>query len=242
MSEPAYSRNPSGSPAFERLSWFNDRSERATFIISFVLLGLVLLPICIADRYHLEDWRRLLDGRFGWTGEGRPLTELLMTLLNFGRPFKDLSPLPQLAALIVLSYNAVLISRKFSMRSPVLAALIAFPIGASPFFLENLSFRFDSLGMALAIILALVPVLVLVVVVVLGAVVLEPICWIAGALGPVLFPVSAIITLPRIHVGIGALVESSFALLCATVSQCSARSGIRNGRPSITGCMRSIVI
>jgi hypothetical protein len=353
----------------DRYRWFIDRSERSTFVISFTLLGLVLLPLWIADRYHLEDWRRLLDGTFGWTGEGRPLTELLMRVLNLGDPFKDLSPLPQIAAIVVLSYNSVLIFRKFLIRSPLLAALIAFPIGGSPFFLENLSFRFDSLGMALAMTLALIPVLtteklsvrawisgalcvfaslgfyqtginaffvffivelgvlqlgtapmqklldvillrgaqfiagfvpylllakalirgsynqqhftfvtkvseigaiarnwktawhfvyssfpggqreifrlpillgivlligigiyylrflirshqsVLAVVLVLVAVLLLPLCWIAGALGPVLFPVNAIITLPRIHMGIGPLLASSFVLVFATISR-----------------------
>jgi hypothetical protein len=351
----------------DRRRWFIDRSERSIFLISAALLGLVLLPICIADRYHLEDWRRLLDGSFGWTGEGRPLTELLMKALNLGDPFKDLSPLPQLAATMILSYNAVLISRRFSIRSPWVGALIAFPIGGCPFFLENLSFRFDSLGMALAIMLALLPVLTtqrlrlrswlvgalfvfaslgfyqtginaffvffivelsvlqlgtepvkelrtrillrfaqfiagfvpylllartlirgsynqqhftiitnfseftviarnwrtawhfiysalpygqreifqlpillgvilligigfhyvrflirgehnaLVIAAALVVAILLPLCWIAGALGPVLFPISAIITLPRIHMGIGPLLASSFVLLNATI-------------------------
>jgi hypothetical protein len=292
-----------------------------------------------------------------------------MRALNLGDPFKDLSPLPQIAVIVVLSYNSVLICRRFSIRPPFLAALIAFPIGGSPFFLENLSFRFDSLGMALAMMAALIPVLTteklsarsctagalcvfaslgfyqtginaffvffivelcllqletapvqkllqltslrgvqfiagfvpylllakalirgsynqqhfefvtkiseigtvahnwktawhfiyssfpsgqreifrlpivlgivllfgiglyyvrflirsrqstLAVVLVLVAVLLLPLCWIAGALGPVLFPVSAIITLPRIHVGIGPLLASSFVLLFATISR-----------------------
>jgi len=369
MSETVFEREPSGSSTPGRFRWLIDHSERSTFVISLAFLGLVLLPIWIADRYHLEDWRRLLDGSFGWTGEGRPLTELLMRALNLGDPFKDLSPLPQLAAIMILSYNAVLISRRFSIRPPLLAALIAFPIGGSPFFLENLFFRFDSLGMVLAMTLALAPILateklsfrawlvgavcifaslgfyqtginaflvffivelallqlgavplqklekrillrcaqfsagfvsyllvartlirgsynqqhfafvtkvseigtitrnwktawhfiysslpggqrevfhlpillgilllfgiglyyvrvlirshqsVFVVILVLFAVVLLPLCWIAGALGPVLFPVSTIITLPRIHMGIGPLLASSFLLLYATISK-----------------------
>ncbi|HKM57602.1 MAG TPA: hypothetical protein VJX28_02575, partial [Chthoniobacterales bacterium] len=115
MSETVFEREPSGSSTPGRFRWLIDHSERSTFVISLAFLGLVLLPIWIADRYHLEDWRRLLDGSFGWTGEGRPLTELLMRALNLGDPFKDLSPLPQLAAIAILSYNAVLISRRFSI-------------------------------------------------------------------------------------------------------------------------------
>jgi len=359
----------SGSLKTEKHCWTFDKSEIPTFLISFALLGLVLLPILIADRYYLEDWRRILDGTFGWIGEGRPLTELLMRALNLGNPLMDLSPLPQLAAIALLSYNAVLISRKFSLKPPLLAALATFPIGGSPFFLANLSFRFDSLGMALSMLLALIPIvstekvsvkawitgalcifaslgfyqtginaffvfLILelgllqleytplktllnillfrvaqftagflpylllartiitgsynqqhfavvtkwseigtiasnwktawhfiydsfpgsqreifqipillgavilvgigclyirflirsdynrvIVVLFLIAVLLFPLMWIAGALGPVLFPVKAIITLPRIHVGIGALLSSSFVLICVALAR-----------------------
>jgi hypothetical protein len=367
MSETVFPMPIHGLPARSR--WFIDRSECATFVICFAILGLVMLPICIADRYHLEDWRRLLDGTFGWTGEGRPLTELLMRALNLGDPFRDLSPLPQIVTIAVLSYSAVLISRKFAIRPPLLAALTAFPIAGSPFFLENLSFRYDSLGMALAMTLALASVLttekldfkawflgalcifaslgfyqtginaffvfsvvelsvlqlrngtpvkllqiiilriaqflagfvpyllvagalirgvynqqhfifvtninklgviarnwktswhfiygslpagqreifrlpvligavlligiglyyvghmvrsrqkISAVVLVLVVVILLPLAWIAGALGPVLFPLNAIITLPRIHMGLGPLLASSFVLICATISR-----------------------
>jgi hypothetical protein len=369
MPNTDFPEKPSGSPGTERHCWIFDKSEIATFLISFALLGLVLLPILIADRYHLEDWRRLLDGTFGWIGEGRPLTELLMRVLNLGNPLMDLSPLPQVAAIALLSYNAVLISRKFSIKPPLLAALAALPIGGSPFFLANLSFRFDSLGMALSMLLALMPIVStekvsvkawfigalcifaslgfyqtginaffvflilelgllqldytslkrllkiilfrvaqftagflsylilartmvtgsynqqhfafvtklseigivaynwktawhfiydsfpgsqreilrmtillgvviligigllylrflirsdhnrIIVVLVLIAVLLLPLIWIAGSLGPVLFPVKAIITLPRIHMGIGPLLSSSFVLICVTLSR-----------------------
>lgn len=369
MSDTDFPEKPSELPRPEGHLWISDKSEIATFFISFAFLGLVLLPILIADRYHLEDWRRLLDGTFGWVGEGQLLTELLMRVLNLGNPLMDISPLPQVTAIALLSYNAVLISRKFSIKPPLLAALAAFPIGGSPFFLANLSFRFDSLGMALSMLLALIPIVstekvsvkawligalcifaslgfyqtginaffvflivelgvlqldytplrkllkiilfrlaqftagllpyillaktmvtgsynqqhfafvtklneigtvtrnwktawhfiynafpgsqreifrlpillgvgVLVgigllyvrflvrsgynratVVLILLAVLLLPLSWIAGALGPVLFPINAIITLPRIQMGIGPLLASSFVLICVTLSR-----------------------
>jgi len=367
MPNTDFLEGPNRSSRPDRLHWLSDRNEISTFLISFALLGLVLLPIWFADRYHLEDWRRLLDGSFGWSGEGRPFTELLMRVLNLGNPLMDLSPLPQIGAIALLSYNAVLISRKFSIKPPLVAALAAFPIGGSPFFLENLSFRFDSLGMAFSMLLALIPILTtnklsakawiigtcciflslgfyqtginaffvflivelsllqleyaplkklfylilfrltafstgflsyllvsrtlvrgfynqqhfafvtklseigivghnwntawhfiyesfpnsqreifllpvrfsvillvgiglfylrflirsnqnkVLVVLVLIAVLLLPVGWIAGSLGPIIFPVNAIITLPRIYLGIGALLASSFVLICVAL-------------------------
>jgi hypothetical protein len=134
-------------------------TQLKVFGISFLLYSLVLLPIVLADRYYLEDWRRLLRGSYGWTGEGRPFTDLLMSALNLGSPLMDISPLPQIAAITLLAQTSVLVSRKFAISPPLQAALAVFPLGASPFFLENLSFRFDSLPMSLSIVLALVPVL-----------------------------------------------------------------------------------
>jgi hypothetical protein len=40
-----------------------------------------------------------------------------------------------------------------------MAALVAFPLGAQPFYLENLSYKFDALSMSVAILLALLPLL-----------------------------------------------------------------------------------
>lgn len=128
------------------------------FVVSFLLYLLILLPIVFADRYHLEDWRRLIRGSYGWTGEGRPLADLLMIALNFGGSLKDISPLPQLLGIALLALATVFLGRKFAISTPLLAALAAFPLGASPFFLENLSFRFDSLAMCLSIVMALVPI------------------------------------------------------------------------------------
>jgi hypothetical protein len=144
-----------------RAGLLNRRKGLQTFLFSLILYGLVLLPILVADRYHLEDISRLIGGAYGWLGEGRPLTAFLMMVLNLFGPMADFAPIPQLAGISLLAYSTVWIARRFEIASPLQAALAAFPLGGSPFFLENLSFRFDSLGMCLSIVLALIPVLLL---------------------------------------------------------------------------------
>jgi hypothetical protein len=137
------------------------RKDLQIFLFSLILYGLVLLPILLADRYHLEDISRLIRGVYGWVGEGRPLTAFVMMVLNLFGPMTDIAPIPQLAGISLLAYSTVWIAHRFEIESPLQAALAALPLGGSPFFLENLSFRFDSLGMCLAIVLALVPALLL---------------------------------------------------------------------------------
>ena len=137
-------------------------AARNTFIILFTLyLLLILYPILRADRYYSDDLVRALDGYYGWDLNGRYLATLVMRLLQFNlRHLVDIAPLPQLGAIAVLAGCGVLIGRRFAIDSPWLAALVTFPLGAQPFFLENLSYRFDALSMALALLCALLPCLV----------------------------------------------------------------------------------
>jgi len=138
---------------------FNHRRELRTFLVSLFLYSLILAPILRADRYYVDDWGHALLGYSQWANDGRPLTDLLMRILGGHPPLVDFSPLPQIGAIAVLSYLSVLVARKFKLCGAVIAALATLPLGANPFFLENLSFKFDSLPMALSMFLVLLPIL-----------------------------------------------------------------------------------
>lgn len=135
------------------------RADRHALALLLAMYWVLLYPILRADRYYVDDLKRSLMGRTGWDSNGRWLTTLLMKLLQcYDHALVDISPLPQLGAIGVLAWAGVLVKRRFGIRSPVVAALVAFPLGAQPFFLENLSYRFDALSMALALLLAILPV------------------------------------------------------------------------------------
>src|ERR1700731_1738010 len=95
---------------------FNSRQEVHTFLTSLILYLLVLAPILRADRYYVDDWGRALLGYSKWADDGRPFADFLMRFLGGRPPLVDFSPLPQLFAIVVLSYLSVLISRKFGLR------------------------------------------------------------------------------------------------------------------------------
>lgn len=124
------------------------------FCLAALLNGIVAFCILRADRYYVDDLGRVRSGYTGWTGDGRPLTSLVMETLNLGTPLTDLTPLPQILAALLLGACALLVARKFGVRDTATAAMAALPLGASPFFLENLSYRFDVLTMVLAVTLA----------------------------------------------------------------------------------------
>lgn len=133
--------------------------------IFLALLGLyafIIFPILRADQYYNDDLKRALIGHGSWDATGRPLTTLLMRVLQAYDPaMVDISPLTQMGAIVVLAWTGVLIARRYVFASPWMASLAAFPLGAQPFFLENLSYKFDALSMSLAIFFALSPILTL---------------------------------------------------------------------------------
>lgn len=133
-------------------------SGNRIFLASLLLNSIVLYPILHADRFYVDDLGRAMSGYTGWTGDGRPLTTLVMQTLNIGTPLTDISPLPQLLAMLLLACCAVLVARKFGIRDTASATLAAFPLCASPFFLENLSYKFDALTMVSAVTLAVLAV------------------------------------------------------------------------------------
>jgi Glucosyl transferase GtrII len=138
------------------------RDDSRVFLILLALYFLVLFPILRANRYYNDDLKRALIGRTGWDSNGRPLTNLLMKLLQcYDHALVDISPLTQIGAIAILAWVGVLIARRYAIGSPWMAALVAFPLGAQPFYLENLSYKFDALSMSVAMLLALLPIIAL---------------------------------------------------------------------------------
>jgi hypothetical protein len=135
-----------------------DAGVRAVFARLLGLYALLLYPILHADRPYNDDLKRALLGRASWDSNGRPLTTLLMRALQcYDHTMVDIAPLPQIGAIVLLAWTGARLARRFTDASPWLAALLVFPLGAQPFFLENLSYQFDALSMALAIWLAVWP-------------------------------------------------------------------------------------
>lgn len=133
---------------------------RAVFARLLGLYALLLYPILHADRPYNDDLKRALLGRASWDSNGRPLTTLLMRAVQcYNHAMVDIAPLPQIGAIVLLAWAGARLSRRFTDASPWLAALLVFPLGAQPFFLENLSYQFDALSMALAVWLAVWPLL-----------------------------------------------------------------------------------
>lgn len=153
---------PAASGQLEPPPVASPQSDGRLFGVLMALYFLILYPILRANRYYNDDLKRALVGHTGWDSNGRPLTTLLMKLMQcYDSALVDISPLTQILAIALLAWIGVLIARRYAISSVWMAALVTFPLGAQPFYLENLSYKFDSLSMSLAILLALLPALTL---------------------------------------------------------------------------------
>ncbi len=122
---------------------------------------LLVLPIILFVHRYIDDYGRSMDGEFRWTEVGRPLADGLFALVNLGAPAVAVAPLHQLLAVGVLALTAVVAARAYGLRSPLWSALATLPLLGQPYALENLSYGFDCLAMALALGLAVVAAVVL---------------------------------------------------------------------------------
>ncbi|NCC27218.1 MAG: hypothetical protein EOM22_03455 [Gammaproteobacteria bacterium] len=108
----------------------------------------VLIPIILAGRLYIDDHGRSINGHFGWTSDGRPLATLLYYIVNLGSPAINIFPLTQILAAALISGVALILSNLLEQRKPLLLVLGSMPLAAQPYFLQNLSYAYDSITMS----------------------------------------------------------------------------------------------
>lgn len=130
----------------------NKHYQRIFYALT-ILFGIYVLPIILADRYYQDDLSRSLRGITGWTNDARPLTEWIMKWLCGGNPIGDIAPLPLLLSVVILAYTLTLYFHHNmpDTNSVWMLLSIGFLVISNPFFLSNLSYRYDCFTMALAL-------------------------------------------------------------------------------------------
>ncbi len=126
-------------------------------LVLFVLYTIGIASIIRANRSYLDDVGRALYGYADWVAAARPLTELLAWFFYLGPRTVDASPLTQILAVAILAVTSLLLLDALRMKLSWPAVLCTIPVGLSPYGLENLSYKFDSPYMALALLFAVLP-------------------------------------------------------------------------------------
>lgn len=121
------------------------------------LLGIT--AILRANFNYIDDMRRVIHGVKEWDISSRFISYYLSTFIHFGNHLTDISPLPQLIAVVVLAVSSVIILHVMTGKTKFTlweyAAVI--PLGLSPYFLECISYKYDSPYMALSVLGGVLP-------------------------------------------------------------------------------------
>ena len=130
-----------------------DRTARYAFFSILLFTFLYILPIILANVYYNDDLARSYVGYLGWRNDGRPLMEVPFFLFNSSRKqVADFSPLLLIFAGAIFSYCLTLFCRRSLPKASwfgmfTVAACVYFNF----FMLENLSYKYDTFGMIIAL-------------------------------------------------------------------------------------------
>lgn len=138
----------------------NDKKE---LIKSFMILAIIyivaLIPLFRANFNYIDDIGRVNFGYRGWQDFFRWINTYLAIVIHADRLITDISPFPQLIAIVVLILSSISLiyilseKKKFSIHT-IIATV---PIGLSPYFIECLSYKYDAPYMALSILFSIIP-------------------------------------------------------------------------------------
>ena len=129
------------------------------FFILIIIYCLAFYPISRANFNYIDDLARVNTGERGWSNFSRFISEYLSIFIHSSRYLTDISPLPQLIAIFLLVLSSLIILHLFKNRKKITFVNIisVIPIALSPYFLECLSYKFDSPYMALSILASVIP-------------------------------------------------------------------------------------
>ena len=136
-------------------------SSGKAFLILFAVYAIGISGIIRANFYYADDNFRLFSGGKGWSFFGRYLSDALSTFVHMGDFLPDVAPLSQLLAMLVLAGSAVLLLNILFERTEfsVWELAAAVMLGLNPYFLECISYRFDSPYMAFSVFVSVFPLL-----------------------------------------------------------------------------------
>jgi len=127
------------------------------FLLAFGLILLFTFPLIISDHYYSDDLVHSMNGETGWVSNGRPLSEILFKILMAGGLLSDISPMPQLLAAAILALSITFLTIKTNYNKKFLSVISFLPVAISPYYLENWSYKYDSLTMSCAVFFSILP-------------------------------------------------------------------------------------
>ena len=130
---------------------------KSAFLWGFALYATALFALIRADIYYMDDLSSSIVD-LSWNHNSRYIgTFLLNDLSTFGKGALDMSPLLQIIAVFFVVASSMILIYLIRGKFDLLGVVASLPLGLSPHFLQNLSYKFESLFMGVALFLAVAP-------------------------------------------------------------------------------------
>ena len=130
-----------------------DAQQKKELLYFFTIAFIFVYPIIHSNIYYWDDLARVTDGQTFWEGVGRPLATYVFRVLAISLDGKilDIAPLTQIASIFLLALTAFTYNEYVKREFQYSMLFVATVLIINPFFLSNLSYRFDSFGMTLGL-------------------------------------------------------------------------------------------
>lgn len=139
---------------FYKLKW----AIKPFLIFSLIYLG-ATITIVRANYNYIDDIGRAFSGYAGWDNFSRYISNYLSNYIHANIYLADISPIPQLFTVVILAASSVIVlfvvTKKKQYHFIDYCAVL--PLGLSPYFLECLSYKYDSPYMAISILASVFP-------------------------------------------------------------------------------------
>ena len=131
---------------------------KRALICGVALYALALFALLRGDIYYMDDFQHSISDSGNANTFSRYLIPLILGgALTLGKGTLDISPLPQILGIVFIVLSAMILLYLIRRKFDLLGILASLPLGLSPHFLQNLSYKFDAITMGLALFFAILP-------------------------------------------------------------------------------------
>lgn len=138
-------------------SFLRTPNAKKIFLISFFIYFVALYPLMRADVFYIDDYKSAGYNYTSWNHFSRYVATFLQWAIRLFSDLADIDPFGRLIGIALLSIASMMIVYILNKRLSILGTIATLPLGLSPFFLENLSYRYDSFYMCFSIFIAILP-------------------------------------------------------------------------------------
>lgn len=127
-------------------------NSKEIFFLMFFSCLLFVFPLILSDSLYMDDKYRLVDGAFVWEEEGRYLTTLIYQILGLDlNHVFNFFPLTLFIGIAFFSYSISYIFKNIKKDKTLINIMPFLFLIIHPFFLQNLSYQFDSISHLMSI-------------------------------------------------------------------------------------------